>query len=255
MMEIQQVNGVQWGVFPNWKNDPRFLHAFSTRTGGISNGNLHSLNLGRTQTDSDANVMENRRLFFHAMNLDLSRIVQAVQIHSAKVVIAQEPGVVENCDGLITDTPNLTLVIGVADCHTIFLTSRDRKVVGVLHAGWRGIVGNILENALAKVQDAFGYSSRQIEVGISPGIGVECYEVGSEVAEKFHSEALEKENRHWHANLAKSIELRARKLGIPSSQILQANRCTSCQSDLWYSYRRDNGNTGRMWGIITRTQN
>jgi len=254
MMQIKQADDIQWGVFPEWKNDPGLVHAFSTRNGGVSNDNLRSLNLGRTKTDSDENVLENRRRFFSSLELDLSNVVHAKQVHSAHVALVREPGVVDNCDGLITDQPNLTLIIGVADCHTIFLASKDRKVVGVLHAGWRGIVGNTLENAIALVQDEFDYHASEMEIGISPGIGVECYEVGSEVAEQFHPDALEQQNGRWHANLAAAIELRTKKLGIPSSQIFTAARCTSCESQLWYSYRRDNGDTGRMWGIITRTQ-
>jgi len=254
MMQIQQADDIQWGVFPEWKDDPKMLHAFSTRNGGVSTGNLQSLNLGRTNTDSDENINENRRRFFSSLGLDLSNVVHAKQVHSAHVALVREPGVVDNCDGLITDQQNLTLIIGVADCHTIFLTSKDRKVVGVLHAGWRGIVGNILENAISLVQDEFKYQTHQMEIGISPGIGVECYEVGSEVAEQFHPDALETENGQWYANLSRAIELRAEKIGIPPAQIFKANRCTSCESDLWYSYRRDNGDSGRMWGIITRIQ-
>lgn len=254
MMQIQQADDMQWGVFPEWKDDPGLVHAFSTRNGGVSNDNLRSLNLGRSKSDPDANVDENRRRFFETLRLDLSKVVQTRQVHSANVELVREPQVVDNCDGLITDQPNLTLIIGVADCHTIFLASKDRQVVGVLHAGWRGIVGNILENAISTIQEVFDLPASAMEIGISPGIGVECYEVGSDVAEQFHPDALEQHNGRWHANLAAAIELRAKTLGIPSSQIFKADRCTRCESDLWYSYRRDNGKTGRMWGIITRTQ-
>lgn len=251
MMELRNRRDVEWGVFPSWETDSRFRHAFSTRKGGVSRGNYFSLNLGRSDKDPNSNIEENRHRFFSAIGLELSRVVHAVQVHSAKVAVVDKPAVIENCDGLITDTKDLNLVIGVADCHGVFLISTDRKIAGALHAGWRGTAGHILKNAVHKIQNVYGYSPDDLEIGISPGIGVCCYEVGAEVAQQFPESVLQQRDGSWYLDLNKALILQAEEIGIPRKKIISANRCTSCEPELWYSYRRDEGVTGRMWGVIS----
>ena len=252
MITLHSRQEVTWGEFPAWRDDPQVVHAFSTRRGGISDGPLNSLNLGRTPEESELNLETNRRRFLSALSIAPQDLVHAVQVHGSNVVLAREPGVVQDCDGLITDRAGLYLVIGVADCHVVFLASRDAKVVGALHDGWRGIVGGILSNAVSLIQQEFDYTPEDLRIAISPGIGVCCYEVGPEVADQFPQETKEHRDGHWFADLNRALLLRARQLGIPENHTLSAQRCTSCEPDNWFSYRRDGGTTGRMWGIIGR---
>jgi len=251
-MIIQKSGLLEWGVFKRWTDDPRLVHGFSTRNGGVSNGKMASLNLGRTAPDSPDNVLENRRRFLRALGIADDRLVRAVQIHGDRVAAVHEPGVVENCDGLITREPELFLVIGVADCHVVFLASRDREVVGALHAGWRGISAGIVEQGIRKITEVFSVPPDEIEIAISPGIGVCCYEVGEDVSSQFSREGVEQRDGRVFLNLRKSICRRARAAGIPEDRIMLSDQCTSCAEEHWYSYRRDNGDTGRMWGIIGR---
>jgi len=249
-MIFQKYNQVEWTVFPKWANDSRLVHAFTTRKGGVSEGNLSSLNLGRSQFDSDDNVETNRQRVFQALDVPSDRVLHCHQIHSATVRRVDEPGILDACDGVITNAEDLYLIIGVADCHTIFLTTKDRKVVGALHAGWRGTVKGIFPTAIEKIQREYGYGPEQLEIGISPAIGVCCYEVGEEVANQFDSNDVDRSSGSAHLDLAAALARQGEKAGIPKEQISIADRCTSCEEDNWFSYRRDNKVTGRMWGII-----
>lgn len=249
-MIFKERQQVHWAAFPEWETERGFFHGFSTRKGGVSDGQMSTLNLGYSQHDTAANVRNNRRRFYEALNIPGDRVVLCRQIHSANVSIADKPTVIDHCDGLITNVPELYLVIGVADCHVVFLTSQDHKVVSVLHAGWRGTARHILDQALLKIKHEYQYDSTQMEVGISPGIGSCCYEVGEEVAGQFPESAVAHRHGNIYLDLAAAIGRQAEGAGVPANQIYRANECTSCNEEFWFSYRRDNGVTGRMWGVI-----
>lgn len=243
-------SGVEWGVISQWKDDPNLFHAFSTRKGGISGGNFSTLNLGYSTSDETSNVEENRSRFFQATGIPPDQTVMALQVHGTNVAVVDSPGIIEECDGLLTRQSSLYLIIGVADCHTIYLTDKDRSFVGALHSGWRGTAGNILQVAVEKSRSAFGSNSSDLEVGISPAIGGCCYEIGNEVAEQFPASFIEERDGSSYLSLDKAIAAQAREIGVSEENIYLAERCTSCEHEYWFSYRRDNGNTGRMWGVI-----
>ncbi len=249
-MIFRKRHNIEWAVFPEWENDSRLFHAFTARKGGVSEGKLSSLNLGRSKFDSEENVRENRRKTFLAMDIPSDRVVHCLQVHSATVREVDKPGILDACDGLITDVDGLYLIIGVADCHTIFITTKDRSVVGALHAGWRGTAKRILPTAIEKIQRDYGYGPDWLEIGISPAIGVCCYEVGEEVAGQFEPADVERSFGSPHLDLASALARQGTGAGIPMEQIYLADRCTSCEEANWFSYRRDHKVTGRMWGII-----
>ncbi len=249
-MILKNTDGVQWALFNRWEGDPELFHAFSTRNGGVSRGNFSSLNLGYSTQDSKSNVMENRERLFQALGIQSEQTVMALQIHSSNVSVVSQPGIISDCDGLLTDTSGLFLIIGVADCHTLFLTDQHRTFVGALHSGWRGTADNILKNAVEKALESFNIQADAMQLGISPAIGGCCYEVGNEVANVFPDEVVSHRNNNLYLSMDKAICQQALELGIPEKNIFMAQHCTSCEDDNWYSYRRDNGTTGRMWGII-----
>ena len=249
-MIFRNNDGVEWSVFSSWKDAPKLFHAFSTRKGGISEGNFSAFNLGYSTSDETENVEENRSRFFQATNIPPGQTVMALQVHGTNVAVVDSPGIIEDCDGLLTRQNNLYLIIGVADCHTIFLTDKSRSFVGALHSGWRGTAGNILRTAAEKLRSNFGMKNNELEIGISPAIGGCCYEVGGEVAEQFSASFVDQRDGSFYLSLDKAIAAQAREIEVPEENIYLAERCTSCEYEYWFSYRRDNGNTGRMWGVI-----
>ncbi|HKJ68380.1 MAG TPA: peptidoglycan editing factor PgeF [bacterium] len=251
-MILTSQNLVQWAVFPEWESDPDLFHAFSTRIGGVSTGRMASLNLGKTEFDSPEHVRENRQRFSAALDINPDRMARCIQVHSATVHRVEQPGVLDRCDGLLTDTPDLFLVIGVADCLVLFITTEDRKVIGALHAGWRGITAGILPSAIRKIGQEWRYDSSQLELGISPGIGPCCYEVGAEVAEQFPDSVIHNKRNSLYLDMTAAVQKQATEAGVPAPRIYSSGRCTSCEDDYWFSYRRNHKVTGRMWGVIAR---
>jgi polyphenol oxidase len=264
---------------------PWLVHGFSTRQGGYSRlygGN--ALNLGHTKQDTGSIVEKNRAAFLKHLigaRADSLPLVTVRQVHSDLIHcvsgIPQTPLV---GDGLVTDTPGLLLAIQTADCLPVILVDVKRRAIGVFHAGWRGTVKRIVEKGVGEMHRWFDTSPRDIRAAIGPGIHNCCYEVGDEVRAKFESqfayaaelfreikESDEIRERYpllfltarapGHSELPRKIfldlvEANRRQLlvaGVPARNITALPHCTSCQTDLLFSYRAENGNTGRLMGV------
>jgi len=178
---------------------PWLVHAFSTRSGGVSRvygGN--ALNLGFTKHDSRAAVERNRALFLKELGVANGRkswpLVSLRQIHSDLIHRIDETRVDEMTkqplagDGLVTDTPGLVLAVQAADCLPIVLVDRKRRAVGVFHAGWRGTVKRIVEKGVGEMRKHFKSDPRNLVAAIGPGVHGCCYEVGEEVRTRFEAQ-------------------------------------------------------------------
>lgn len=227
-------------------------HGFTTRAGGVSPPPYDSLNLGLSTADDPRNVLENRRrvlaLFGHPPQVALR------QVHGSLVHPVEAPGEWEG-DGLLSATPGLLLRVSVADCYPILLHDPVRGVVGALHAGWRGVVGGILPQALALARARYGVDPAHLRVAVGPGIGGCCYWVGPEVVERFEAAALpfyrpdpERPGR-YRLDLEAAIRFQALKGGVRSEHYWALGSCTYTDNR-FFSHRRDGGRTGRMWALI-----
>ena len=231
-----------------WEAAPEgYTVAFSTRDGGVSEGDFHSLNLGLLTEDEPERVVENRRRLCAARGLDPERGSMAYQVHAARVEEAQPLGLVTPgtrypaCDGLVTSERGLALMLVTADCLPIALarTNCAPRLV-VLHAGWRGLLGGI---AAAGVEALCG----KAVAAIGPGIGPCCYEVGEEVAGPFRERFGEKVVPNGHLDLPRAAELALREAGVAEIEV--SPHCTACEPELFFSHRRDEGRTGRQ-GVV-----
>jgi YfiH family protein len=128
----------------------------------------------------------------------------------------------------------------VADCLPVALAGAGR--VAMLHCGWRGLAGGIVERAAALFDEPPA-------AAVGPGIGRCCYEVGEEVLEAFADVEGAAEGRML--DLRTVAEARLRAAGV--SRVEQVDLCTACRPDLFFSHRRDAGVTGRQAGIVWRT--
>ena len=118
------------------------------------------------------------------LRLNPQSLAIPIQIHSNNVIWIDTPGNYENCDGLITDNPNIVLSLQTADCIPIFLYDVVTCVRGLVHAGWRGVVGGIACNAI-ELMVKHKSIVENIQVLLGPSICKHCFEVGGEVAVKF----------------------------------------------------------------------
>jgi YfiH family protein len=221
---------------------------FSTRKGGISEGAFASLNLGLLTDDDAASVHENRARFTAAAGIEAGDVLSGRQVHGAQVLIHErqsEPlpwiegpgGAPADVDGHATPTPGLAPLVFVADCLPVALAGPGG--VAMLHCGWRGLAGGIVARGAATVAAE--------AAAIGPGIGPCCYEVGSEVLAEF--EHLEPNHTNGRMlDLPAVAEALLRDAGV--SAIERAALCTFCESELFFSHRRDAGRTGRQAGMV-----
>ncbi|GAV21796.1 peptidoglycan editing factor PgeF [Carboxydothermus pertinax] len=239
---------------------------FTTRIGGFSTGPYTSLNLALHVGDSRDLVIKNRELLTSIWDLEINSFIVAEQVHGNNIALVDYSdggrgmkdlsSALKKTDGLITREKNLGLLTFYADCVPLYFLSPTPFIIGVAHAGWRGtlqeIGGKMVTNFVA-----LGAKLENILCGIGPAIGPCCYEVGDDVAQSFSNRGfkngvIRKDGKNflnlWEINSEILI-----KTGIRPQNIELINLCTSCNKDLFFSYRRDFGVTGRMAaGIIKK---
>ena len=160
------------------------------------------------------------------------------QTHSTNVLFVNSAGEFENCDGLITANPNIVLSLQTADCIPIFLYDKSTAARGLVHAGWRGVVGGIVSNAI-DLMVSKGSIVENIHVFLGPSICMNCYEVGAEVADQFENKNKKKlGGGKWFVNLHGQVECQLLDLGVLASKIKSSPIC-SFENDNCCSYRRD----------------
>ncbi len=224
-----------------------------SRSGGKSNGDHSSLNLSFGVGDSEENVVTNREYVKQVLNI--SHLVSSRQIHGDMIALIESAGgdlELEGYDALITDQPEVGLLIQQADCQAILLHDPHRHVIAAIHNGWRGSVANIIAKTTRSMQDHFSVRTEDIRAVISPSLGPCCGEFinySRELPPEFHS--FKKKQAHFDFWAISRRQLR--QAGIPESQIETCAICTVCNGD-FFSYRRarklGNGVTGRNGSII-----
>ncbi len=223
------------------------IHGYSTRLGGVSSTPYDSLNLGKNTNDNPADVDKNRSIFFNALNIDISRCVFPQQVHSDVVVTVDRPGIVEKCDALITREKNLFLTIQTADCFPIFLYDNLNEIVAIVHSGWRGTAKNIVKKTIKQM----AANPLHIRAAIGPGVQQSCYQVDEKTAAHFNRKYLIPDgNTHFKLDIQDAIYDQIIAAGVIRENIATDTSCTHCRSDLYYSYRRDGENSGRMMSVI-----
>jgi YfiH family protein len=227
------------------------IRAFhSTRIGGISSGNFSSLNLGLSTGDQPDLVMANRKMLFENQHLPSEKIATIKQIHSNKVINISEPGHHQEADGMITERNHLFLCVSSADCASVLLADKHGRGVAALHSGWRGTCQNIVSQALMQLKEKFAINPADILAFVGPCIGPRAFEVDEDVYSKFSADYFVKKENKWLFNMKEVIKDQLTSDGVPQHQIEVSAHCTFSEPEIFYSYRRDKGNTGRLWAVI-----
>jgi polyphenol oxidase len=231
-----------------WESAPdAYRVVFTTRLGGVSEGDFESLNLGILTDDDPERVVENRRRVCAAVGADAKTATMAWQVHGGAVTEAKPRGILERtifdqCDGLWTEARGQAMALVTADCFPVAVArANGEPALCVLHVGWRGLLEGIAESGV----EALGPGPLQAIVG--PGIGPCCYEVGEEVAEPFRRRFGESVLVDGNLDLAAAAEQALREAGVGT--IERTGHCTACEPELFFSHRRDRGRTGRQ-GVV-----
>lgn len=251
---------------------------FTTKNGGLSSGSYESLNMGTSSGDDPKLVARNRNLVFEAAECDIAAVAYPVQVHGSDIVCIDKK-MLEHMDaaGYISDITDsaeegtgfktlkfpdtdavITNVAGVmltslhADCIPVWLYDSKNHAAGIAHAGWRGTRADIAAKTLERMSVEFGTRPEDVTAVVGPGISMCCFEVGREVydsffemldtdAEKF---SHDDKNGKFHMDLKGINKKLLENAGV--GHILVTELCTFCRDDLFFSYRRDGGRTGRM---------
>ena len=217
--------------------------AFSTRTGGTSEGPFRSLNLGVLTADDQGRVQRNRDLLARGIGRHPGSLAMGQQVHGATVQVQDRPrsrGQLERADAQVTTATAVTPLVLVADCVPVVLAARG--AVAAVHCGWRGVAAGIVPRAVEQVA-ALG--DGPVAAVIGPGIGPCCYEVGPEVLEQLAARGHEAEGRML--DLAACVADELRRAGVEDSAA--CGICVSCNEELFFSHRRDGGVTGRQGAL------
>lgn len=225
----------------------------SLRIGGVSHAPYASLNLAEHVGDEANAVATNREILFQQTGFrDLQ---YCRQVHGNSVLDVDDPAgaSLENlpeADALISARNGVALGIFTADCVPIFILDIHTPAIGIAHAGWRGTFARVAVDTITQMKTRFGTLATNCRIHLGPSIQRCCYTVSTELltqfAERFGTNVHDGTNLSLQAaNVNQLVEA-----GLPSTSISISPLCTACRTDLFYSHRAENGQTGRMLSYI-----
>lgn len=239
------------------KDQPGIAHAFFTRQGGVSTGIYASLNGGVGSSDDKAAVAENRRRMAARFHLEPERLVGVYQVHSQDALVVDGPwrDGRPKADAMVTTTSGLALGISSADCGPLLFADGEARVIGAVHAGWRGAFTGVLEATL-DVMEGLGAKRKRVVAVLGPTIGRSAYEVGPEFVARFRdadaaNDALftpSPKEGHAMFDLPGFIGARLGSAGI--GRFVDLGLCTYADETRFFSYRRAAHRRERDYGRL-----
>ncbi|MDF2542002.1 MAG: hypothetical protein K0S47_1720 [Herbinix sp.] len=259
-------------TFPVLSELPFLCHGFSTRLGGVSSGIFSTLNLsfkvGEYEDDPDM-VKENYKRIANSIGVAPESIVISKQVHKTNIRLVDDQDCgkglwrerdFDEIDGMITNTPGVTLATTYADCVPLYLVDPKNKVIGLTHSGWRGTVKKIGKRTVEAMEKEFHSDPKDIIAVIGPSICMDCFEIGEEVAMEFinafsliepNSMLRKKENGKYHCDLWYANQRVFLEAGLTPDHIYISNVCTSCNSELLFSHRKTAGKRGSLAAFLS----
>ena len=223
------------------KNMPKFNYYIS---------NIGDGNIGFNNYCSPEDTILNRDNLMKKFGFSLNNLVAMRQVHSRNVELidsslmgrgARSPeDAIIDADAMITSTKGIVLMAQSADCSLISIYDSVNSVIGVVHAGWRGVVNGIVPKTIDIMKKNYGSSLENLRVIISPHAHVCCYEVGEELRKEFYmfpEEIYRKDRAKLFIDIEKALHWQINSYGVPSNNILPNNICTIC-NEQYFSYRR-----------------
>lgn len=231
-------------------NDSKFVHAFTTR--------INDFSMAMTGIpELEPYILKNREKICSVLELDYRLIVTPDQQHTDNIkIINSMDEDLSATDGIITSSKSLVLMLLFADCTPIILYAPKEQVIGVIHAGWRGTAKKIAQKAINLFTNDFNVYANTIKAAIGPAIGQCCYPVSQETAfelrksiDENHANIFKENNNQVKVDLKKLNAQQLKEAGVLDIDII--NKCTSCNNSLFYSYRAEEGKTGRHAAIAS----
>ena len=237
-------------------------HGFFTREGGVSKGLYASLNCGPGSRDDPAHVVENRRRVALSLGLAVDRLYTPYQMHSARAVTGPWTRERPQADAVVSNRKGVGCSVLTADCAPVLLFDPQARVVAAVHAGWKGALDGVVEDAL-RLMAGSGAKAERVVAAVGPTIGPDSYEVGAEFEETFLAQDPRSAPR-----FAKAAARDKRRFDLPGYVLDRLARAgvrqaewighdTLAEPETLFSHRRavlaGEAETGRMLAVIALT--
>ena len=217
-------------------------HCFFSKRNGYSTGIYKSLNCGHGSKDNKKNIQKNLKLVAKKMRVKSENLVLMHQTHSNTVIEIKKKNYRRKiyADAMITKMKGVSLGVLTADCVPIILYDSRNKIIGCIHAGWKGAFKNIIKNTIHKIKKISVNS--KIYASVGPCIGIKSYEVDIKFYKKFISKSAKNKIYFLHKNKSKKLfNLRkfiTDKLKQCKVEVDQVNHDTFTEKNKFFSYRR-----------------
>lgn len=262
-MTLNNIDTVPYLTYNSLSEINFINHAFSTRLGGVSEGEFTSMNMAFNRGDNPESVTENYKRICKSAGFDFDSLTASAQDHNTfvRAVTSENKGVgiykprdLQSVDALVTNEKGVTLVTYYADCTPLFFVDTKKKAIGLAHAGWRGTVGRIGEKVVNKMTEFYGTNPADIVAAIGPAISVCCYEVDKPCADNFYALkdldsshfVFPKDNGKYMIDLLETNRQILVAAGVKNENITVSDVCTNCNSELLWSHRATKGKRGTM---------
>lgn len=220
----------------------------------IAQSTLEDGNMSFALGEQDQTIF-NRRRFLQRLGLNLDNLIAAGLVHGSECA----PVGIEDCgrgayslenaipdtDALVTTGKNIILAVTTADCLPIFIWDEEQSVIGIAHAGWKGLAGGVVKNLLKKLRSLRPTNLYNLHVKIGVGIGRCCYTVDTDRLKRFahlgFCHIYHREGEKVHLDLKAVARILLEREGIPASNLETASECSACGGK-YPSYRRDGEN-------------
>jgi YfiH family protein len=236
-------------------NNSTLTQAISVRT----NGNM-ALHTG----DHPEQVIKRRETFLKFLGLNLEDLVAGGQVHGTEVKVVGRIhagggarsflSAIPNTDALITRERGIILSSFTADCLPIFIYDQSTPAIGMVHAGWRGTINQIVKVTIEKMVDQFKTNPGDCWAAFGPAICQKCFQVDQTLAQQFgeiYPEVVSTNETGYFVNLMMFNTLEFLRLGLTIDHIIEPGLCTSCRTGEFFSFRAEGGTNGRMMSVIT----
>ena len=273
---LKQSSNIAYAASPLLETADFISHGFLSRLGGISKPPFASLNFDMRDGDAVENIKHSKAIAGRLFGFDASRLLTINQVHGSNVLTIDKPVKdisdlsKTSADAIITNQCGIAIGVLTADCVPILLLDPVKKVIGIVHAGWKGAAKGIVQKTVETMVKQFGSDKKALLAAIGPSIGSCCYKVDEAVAKEFGGNEylillypplkkgkskgdLAKGGRgdvEWGLDLKRANFIQLLNMGILEKNISVENLCTSCRNDLFFSYRKDGKITGRQLNFI-----
>jgi YfiH family protein len=250
-------------TFRDFEKFPSLLHAVTTKL--HDHPYFFSLAL-HTGEPADTIIANRNELAAILESKETLCFIVANQTHSdhIKIITQKETkgwkslsDAIEDCDALITDIKGVMLTVLTADCVPILLYDKHNEIIAAVHAGWKGTKAQIVSKTVQKMKEIYHSDPKDIIAGIAPSIGRCCYEVGKDVAQYFFDtpEGFSSKGDKYMLDLPLINKRQLLETGIPEENIEMSNICTACEVERFFSYRKEQGCSGRFMSMIGMKNN